>query len=47
MFRIESPHRVAATFSHSTIDSKKKIRYTVPHLFITGSLTIVIVIRAR
>ena len=41
------PHRVAATFSHSTIDSKKKIRYTVPHLFITGSLTIVIVIRAR
>src|SRR5262245_53783173 len=26
------PHRVAATFSYSTIDSKKKIRYTVPHL---------------
>ena|ERR1043166_2693777 len=27
-----APHRVAATFSPSTIDSKKKIRYTVPHL---------------
>src|SRR4030095_15693114 len=26
------PHRVAATFLHSTIDSKKKIRYTIPHL---------------
>src|SRR5215813_975087 len=26
------PHRVAATFLHSTIDSKKKIRYTVPYL---------------
>ena len=25
-------HQVAATFSHSPIDSKKKIRYTVPHL---------------
>src|SRR2546430_15662094 len=27
-----APHRVATTFSHSPIDSKKKIRYTVPYL---------------
>jgi hypothetical protein len=27
------PYRVAVIFSHGTIDSKKKIRYIVPHLY--------------